>query len=79
MGSITSVISTPQLTASAVKELAVDVGFSATVAGKTYVAGVTYSGGEYVAQDPNLSGAEATGASVNSAETNLMHRIDMLV
>jgi hypothetical protein len=79
MGSITSVLSAPQLNASAVQELPADVGFSTKVAGKTHVAGVTYSGGQYVAQDPHLSGAEATGEAVFSTEGNLMHRIDVLV
>jgi hypothetical protein len=79
MGSIASVLSTAALTAAAVNELVVDVGFSTTVGGKTYVADVTYSGGEYIAEDGNLSGAVATGNSVVAAENNLSARIDILV
>jgi hypothetical protein len=79
MGSIASVLSTATLTAAAVNELVVDVGFSTTVGGKTYVADVTYSGGEYIAEDGNLSGAVATGNSVVAAENNLSARIDILV
>jgi hypothetical protein len=79
MGSIASVLSAARLTAQAVNELVVDVGFSTTVAGKTYVADVTYSSGEYIAEDANLSGAVATGNSVASAENNLTARIDVLV
>jgi hypothetical protein len=79
MGSIASVLSTATLTAAAVNELVVDVGFTTTVAGKTYAADVTYSGGEYIAEDGNLSGAVATGTSVVAAENNLTARIDVLV
>jgi hypothetical protein len=85
MGSIASVLSAAAVTsaavnqAAAVAELVVDVGFSTTVAGKTYVADVTYSGGEYIAEDANLSGAVATGSSVTAAENNLAARIDVLV
>ena len=79
MGSIASVLSAATLTAQEVNELTVDVGFSTTVAGKTYVADVTYSNGEYVAEDANLSGAVATGNSITSAENNLTARIDILV
>jgi hypothetical protein len=79
MGSVASVLSAATLTATAVNELVVDVGFSTTVAGKTYVADVTYSNGEYVAEDANLSGAVATGNSVTAAENNLAARIDIMV
>jgi hypothetical protein len=79
MGSIASVLSAPTLTAAAVNELVVDVGFTTKVAGKTYVADVTYSGGEYIAEDANLSGAVATGTSAVAAENNLAARIDVLV
>jgi hypothetical protein len=79
MGSIASVLSAATLTAAAVNELVVDVGFSTTVAGKTYVADVTYTSGEYVAEDANLNGAVATGTSVVAAENNLTARIDVLV
>ncbi|MGA7341398.1 MAG: hypothetical protein WBE72_08755 [Terracidiphilus sp.] len=79
MGSIASVLAAAPLTAAAVNELVVDVGFSTTIAGKTYVADVTYTRGEYVASDPNLSGAVATGSTVVGAENNLTARIDVLV
>ena len=79
MGSVASVLSAATLTAAAVNELVVDVGFSTTIAGKTYAADVTYSNGEYIAEDANLSGAVATGNSVVAAENNLATRIDVLV
>ena len=79
MGSIASVLSAPALTAQAVNELTVDVGFTTTIDGKTYPGDVTYSGGEYIASDPNLSGAVATGGSETAAENNLATRIDALV
>lgn len=79
MGSIASALSAATLTAAEVNELVVDVGFTTTVAGKTYVADVSYSNGEYVAEDANLSGAVATGNSVTAAENNLAARIDVLV
>jgi hypothetical protein len=58
-------------------ETAID--FSTTVAGKTYDAAVTYASGQYVARDPGFLGAEATGTSVQTAEENLINRIDFLV
>jgi hypothetical protein len=79
MGSVASVLTAATLTAAQVNELVVDVGFSTTVAGKTYVADVTYSNGEYIAEDTNVSGAVATGTSVVTAENNLANRIDVLV
>ncbi len=83
MGSIGSVLPaaslTASLTASAVDKLMVDVGFSTTVAGKTYSADVTYSNSEYLAHDTELVGAEATGTSLATAENNLINRIDELV
>jgi hypothetical protein len=79
MGSIGSIPSTASLAASTATNLAVDVGFTTTVAGKTYDAGVTYSGSEYIAVDPSVNGAMATGESVTSAESNLSTRIDALV
>ncbi len=82
MGSISSILSAASVaasTATAVTDLAVDVGFTTTVAGKTYDAGVTYSGSEYIATDPNLNGAVATGESVTAAESNLATRLDELV
>jgi hypothetical protein len=79
MGSIASALSAASPTASAVNELVVNVGFSTTIAGKTYAADVTYSGGEYLADDPTLSGAVATGTSMVAAENNLATRIDAIV
>jgi acetylornithine/succinyldiaminopimelate/putrescine aminotransferase len=65
--------------ASAVSQLMTDASFSTTVGGKTYSADVTYSNGQYVADDSNLPGAEATGSSLQAAENNLTARIDVLV
>ena len=79
MGSIASVLSTAALTAQTVNALTVDVGYSTRIAGKTYAGDITYSNGEYVADDLNLPGAVATGNSVISAENNLTARIDELV
>lgn len=79
MGSIASIGSAVPLTSQIVKELTVDVGFSTTIAGKTYAGDVTYSAGEYIAADPNVSGAQATGTDLTSAENNLTTRIDALV
>ena len=79
MGSVASVLSAATLTAAAVNQLVVDVGYSTTIGGKTYVADVTYTNGEYVADDANLTGAVATGNSVVAAENNLSARIDVLV
>jgi hypothetical protein len=79
MGSVASVLSAATLTAAAVNELVVDVGFSTTIAGKTYQADVTYTNGEYLAEDASLPGAVATGGSVITAENNLAARIDVLV
>lgn len=79
MGSISSIAAVASLQASAASQLMSDVAFSTTVNGKTYSAEVTYSNGEYVASDPNLSGAEATGSSLQAAENNLSTRIDVLV
>jgi hypothetical protein len=79
MGSISSIAATSALTAAQVNALTVDVGFSTTVGGKTYNADVTYSGGQYIADDANVSGAEASGSNLQSAENNLITRIDALV
>lgn len=79
MSGISSVTAAPSLSSSAVNELTTNVGFSTTVGGKTYSADVTYTGGQYVADDPNLVGAEATGGSLQSAENSLATRIDVLV
>jgi hypothetical protein len=66
-------------TASQASQLMTNTSFSTTVNGKSYSADVTYSNGEYVASDPNLSGAQASGSSVQAAENNLTTRIDILV
>lgn len=79
MGSISSLVSAASLSASAVSELMSNVSFSTTVNGKSYSADVILSNGVYVARDPNLSGAEATGSSVQAAEDNLSVRIDVLI
>jgi hypothetical protein len=79
MGSIGSVLSAASLTTSEVNQMLVDVGFSTTVGGKTYSADVTYNDSVYLAHDANLIGADATGASMTSAENNLINRIDELV
>ena len=50
----------------------------ATVGGKTYVANVNYSAGEYVAQDPAVYGAEGTGPNPQAAEEAFRNRIDFL-
>jgi hypothetical protein len=78
MGAI-SALGGAALAASQVTQLITDVGFSTVVHGKTYTADVTYSNGEYVASDGNISGAVATGGSVQEAENNLTNRIDALV
>lgn len=75
MASISSISSV----ASAASQLMTDTAFSTTVNGKNYSGNVTYSNGEYVASDPNLAGAAATGSSVAAAENNLTSRIDELV
>lgn len=80
MGSVSSIAASAALSASQLSALtAVDVGFTTTVGGKTYSADVTYSGGQYVAQDALVSGAEATGGNMQTAEDNLINRIDALV
>ncbi len=71
---LTSAASTAAATASDLTNIA----FSTTVAGKTYNAYVTYSNGEYVASDPGVAGAEASGSSVEAAENSLSMRIDAL-
>ena len=79
MGSISSITASAAPSAPQVNALTVDVGFNTTVAGKTYDAGVTYSGGQYIASDGNLTGAEASGSNVQAAENNLITRVDALV
>lgn len=49
-----------------------------TVGGKTFVADVNYSAGEYVAQDPAIFGAEGTGPDPQAAEEAFTNRIDFL-
>jgi hypothetical protein len=78
MGAI-SAIGGAALASAQVTQLITDVGFSTVVHGKTYAADVTYSNGEYVATDGNISGATASGNSVVEAENNLANRIDALV
>jgi hypothetical protein len=78
MGSISSISSASSLPAFAVSLLMSDVSFSTIVNGKTYSADVTSSNGVYVANDLSLSGAEATGLSVQTAENNLSTRIDVI-
>jgi hypothetical protein len=78
MGAI-SALGGAALAASQVTQLITDVGFSTVINGKTYAADVTYSNGEYVAADGNISGAAAGGTSVAAAENNLINRIDELV
>jgi predicted RNase H-like HicB family nuclease len=53
--------------------------YSTTVAGKQYSGSVEESAGEYTATVPSLSGATASGSSVEAAENNLDVRIDELV
>jgi hypothetical protein len=72
-------VSLTSATASTVSELMSNTAFSTTVNGKNYSGSVSYSNGEYVASDPGLSGAEATGSSELAAENNLSTRIDELV
>jgi hypothetical protein len=79
MASISSIASLAAISAAEVNALSVDVGFSTSVNGKTYNADVTYSNGQYVADDANLAGAQATGSNLQSAENNLISRIDALV
>ena len=53
--------------------------YSTTVGGKNYSGSVTESGGTYTASVGNLPGVSASGSSVQSAEDNLVLRIDALV
>ena len=55
------------------------VDFSATVGGKNFGADVVFTDGQYLASDPNVPGAEATGQSVNEAENALTSRLDCLI
>ena len=63
---------------STASQLMQDTSFTTTVKGKTYTGSVSFSDGEYVASDPKLPGASASGSSVQSAETALGTRIDVL-
>jgi hypothetical protein len=71
MASISLVASAASISASTTSQLMTNVAFSTTIDRKSYSADVTYSNGEYVASDSNLAGADATGASLQSAENNL--------
>jgi hypothetical protein len=54
--------------------------YSTTVAGKNYSGSVVEEvGGVYEASVPNVTGATATGSSVQAAENNLSVRINALV
>lgn len=79
MGSVTSIAAAAAYSPAQVNALTVDVGFKAVVAGKTYDADVIYSSGQYVADYPKITGAEATGSDLQRAENNLITRIDALV
>ncbi len=52
--------------------------FSTHIDGKNYPAEVVRSGGQYVARDPQIPGAEASGPSTQAQEA-LSNRIDCLV
>lgn len=79
MGSISSIAASAAQAAVKTSEPAVDVGFTARLAGKTYDADVTFTDGQYIAIDPAITGAEANGTSLTTAENNLVSRIDALV
>jgi len=79
MGSISSISANTAQAAPQARERTVDVGFTATLDGKTYDADVTFSNGQYIAADPDILGAKAAGDSVALAESNLISRIDTLV
>jgi predicted RNase H-like HicB family nuclease len=53
--------------------------YSTTVGGKQYTGSVDESGGTYTASVSNLSGATASGSSLEAAENNLTLRIDEIV
>jgi hypothetical protein len=77
MASLSYVPTAASISASNVSQLLfTDVAFSTTVGGRTYTADVISSDGEYVASDPNLAGAQATGPNVEDAENNEIARID---
>jgi hypothetical protein len=77
MASVSPVLSAASLSASNISELLMtDVAISTTIGGKTYTADVISSDGEFVASDPNLAGAQATGPNLQAAENNEIARID---
>jgi len=65
--------------ASVVAQIAADVTYSTTVQGRSYVGSVAPTDGQYEASVSELPGANASGASVDLAETNLNNLIDFLV
>jgi hypothetical protein len=79
MGSISSISANTAQATAQTKEVTVDVGFTTTLKGTTYDADVTFTNGQYIAEDAKILGAEATGTSVPLAENNLIDRIDTLV
>jgi len=64
---------------SVVAQIAADVTYSTTVQGRSYVGSVAPTDGQYEASVSELPGANASGASVDLAETNLNNLIDFLV
>jgi predicted RNase H-like HicB family nuclease len=62
-----------------VQEVDSATSYSTTVAGKQYSGSVQESNGEYTASVSSLSGASATGSSIQAAENNLNNRIDEIV
>lgn len=53
--------------------------YSTTVAGTSYTSSVEKSDGEYVASDPTLADAIATGSTIEAAEYNFDARIEEIV
>ena len=76
MASLSQVPIAASISASNISQLLTDVAFSTNVGGKTYTANVIASDGEYLASDPNLAGAQATGSTIAAAEKNVATRID---
>jgi hypothetical protein len=72
-------VSSPSSSAESAEAQHVQTPVLANVGGKTYVADVNYSAGEYVAQDPAIFGAEGSGPSAQAAEEAFFNRIDFLV
>jgi hypothetical protein len=72
-------ISAVSSVAASASQLMAEASFSTTVNGKSYSGSVSYSNGEYVASDPDLAGASASGSSEMAAENSLATRIDELV